>query len=125
MSLWSVEGLKYFRCAERKWTEVYMDSVNKRKMYGEFENWLNEYSKDIKVGKSNKTLHSVLVRWTTKDDNKQTKTEESECDGSEEEEEEGYGSEMGYDLLSKTWLREIREKPNINNDGCGTKGSNG
>ena len=89
MSLWSVEGLKYFRHSERKWTEVYVDSVKKRKMYGEFENWLNEYGKDIKVGKSNKTLHSVLARRTTKDDDMPTKTGETECDGSEEEEDEG------------------------------------
>ena len=42
MSLWSVEGLKYFRHAERrKWTEVYVDSVDKQKMYGKFEYWLN------------------------------------------------------------------------------------
>ncbi len=35
---------------------------------------------------------------------------ESKCIGSEEEEEEGYNSDRGYDLLSKTWLREEREK---------------
>ena len=60
-------------------------------MYGEFENWLNEYGKDIKVGKSNKTLHPLLASWTTKNDNKPTKIGEAECDGSEEEEDEGYG----------------------------------
>ena len=65
------------------------------------------------MGKSNKTLHSVLARRTTKDDNMPTKTGEAECDGSEEE----TGSDMGYNLLSKTWSREVREKQNINNDG--------
>jgi hypothetical protein len=30
-----------------------------------------------------------LARWTTKDDNTPTKTGEAECDGSEEEEDEG------------------------------------
>jgi hypothetical protein len=29
MSLWSVEGLKYFRRAEKKWKEVYTDNVKK------------------------------------------------------------------------------------------------
>ena len=70
-------------------------------MYGEFENWQNVYGKDIEVGKSNKTLHLVLARQTTNDDNQPTKTVEAECDGSEEEEEEGYDSERGQDLLSR------------------------
>jgi hypothetical protein len=43
-------------------------------MYGEFENWLNMYGKDITVGKSNKTLHLALARWTLKDDVKLRKT---------------------------------------------------
>jgi hypothetical protein len=85
----------------------------KQMMYGEFENWLNMYGKDIMVrGKSNKTLHSVLARWTSKDDDKSRKTVESECNGSKEEEEEGYNSDRGYNLLSKTWSREKREKQN-------------
>ncbi len=62
MSLWSVEGLKYFRCADKKWKEVYADNEKKQMMYGEAENWLNMYGKNITVGKSNKTLHSVLAR---------------------------------------------------------------
>ncbi len=39
---------------------------------------------------------------------------ESKCVGSKEEEEERYNSYRGYDLLSKTWLREEREKQNRN-----------
>ncbi len=39
---------------------------------------------------------------------------ESKCVGSKEEEEEGYNSDRGYNLLSKTWLREEREKQNRN-----------
>ncbi len=83
-------------------------------MYGEFENWSNMYGENITVGKSNKTLHSVLVRWTLKDDDKSRKTVESECVGSKEEEKEGYYSDRGYNLLSKTWSREEREKQNRN-----------
>ncbi len=41
---------------------MYSDNEKKQMMYGEFENWLNMYGKDITVGKSNKTLHLVLVR---------------------------------------------------------------
>ncbi len=112
MSLWSVEGLKYFRHAEIIWKEVYADNEKKQMMYGEFENWLNMYSKNITVGKSNKTLHLVLARWTLKDDEKLRKTVESKCNGTEEEEEEGYNSDRGYNLLSKMWSREEREKQN-------------
>jgi hypothetical protein len=46
------------------------------------------YGENITVRKSNKTLHSVLVRWTSKDDDKLRKTVESKCIGSKEEEEE-------------------------------------
>jgi hypothetical protein len=83
-------------------------------IYEEFEKWLNMYGKNITVGKSNKTLHSVLARWTLKDDDKSRKTVESKCIGSKEEEEEGYNSDRGYNLLSKTWSREEREKQNRN-----------
>jgi hypothetical protein len=83
-------------------------------LFGEFENWLNMYGKNIMVGKSNKTLHSVSARWTLKDDDKLRKTVESECVVSKEEEEEGYNSDRGYNLLSKTWSREEREKQNRN-----------
>ncbi len=83
-------------------------------MYGEFENWLNMYGKNIMVGKNNKTLHSVLARWTSKDDDKSRKTVESKCVGSKEEKEEGYNSDWGYNLPSKTWTREEREKQNRN-----------
>jgi hypothetical protein len=83
-------------------------------MYVEFENWLNMYGKNITVGKSNETLHLVLARWTSKDDDKLRKTVESKCNGSEEEEEERYNSDRGYNLLSKMWSREEREKQNRN-----------
>ncbi len=112
MSLWSVEGLEYFRCAEKKLKEVDLDNEKKQMMYGELENWLNMYGKNITVavGKSHKTLHLALVRWTLKDDDKSRKTAESKCNGSKEEEEEGYNSDRGYGLMSKRWSREEREK---------------
>ncbi len=39
---------------------------------------------------------------------------ESKFNGSKEKEEEGYNSDRGYNLLSKTWSREEREKQNRN-----------
>jgi hypothetical protein len=72
------------------------------------------YGKNITVGKSKKMLHLVLVRWTSKDDDKLRKTVESKCIGSKEGDEEGYNSDRGHDLLSKTWSREEREKQNRN-----------
>ncbi len=49
-----------------------------------------------------------------KDDDKLRNTVESECVGSKEEEEEGYNSDRGYNLLSKTWSKEERGKQNRN-----------
>ncbi len=54
-SLWSGEGLKYFK-HQKKWREVYADDEKMQMMYNGFESWLNKYGKDITVGKnSNKT----------------------------------------------------------------------
>ncbi len=75
---------------------MYADNEKKQMIYGDFENWLNMYGKNITVGKSDKTLHSVLARWASKDDDKSRKTVESKCVGSNEEEEEGYNSDRGY-----------------------------
>jgi hypothetical protein len=85
-------------------------------MYAGFESWLNKYGKDITVRKNTiKTLHSVMARWTLKDNDVSRKTLESECNISkEEEEDEGYCSNKGYNLLSKTWSREERDKEKRN-----------
>jgi hypothetical protein len=86
-------------------------------MYGGFESWLNKYGKDITAGKnSNKTLHFVMARWTSKDNDMSRKTLELECNISKEEEEEDdrYCFHKGYNLLSKTWSREERDKETRN-----------
>ncbi len=85
-------------------------------MYVWFESWLNKYGKDITVGKnSNKTLHLVMARWTSKDNDMSRKTLELECNISKKEEEDnGYCSDKGYNLLSKTWSREERDKEKRN-----------
>jgi hypothetical protein len=83
-------------------------------MYGGFKNWLNKYGKDITVRKnSNKTLHLVMARWTSKDNDMSRKSLELECNVSEEED-KGYCSDKGYNLLSKMWLREERDKEKRN-----------
>ena len=52
-----------------------------------------------------------MAWWTLKDNNMSRKTLELECNISEEEEDDdGYCSDKGYNLLSKTWLREERDK---------------
>ncbi len=85
-------------------------------MYGGFENWLNKYGKDITVGKNiNKTLHLVMVWWTSKDNDMSRKTLELECNISKKEEEDnGYCSDKGYNLLSETRSREERDKEKRN-----------
>ncbi len=92
------------------------DDEKMQMMYGGFESWLNKYGKDITVRKnSNKTLHLVMVRWTLKDNDMSRKTLELECNISKEEEEDkGYCSDKDYNLLSKTWSREERDKKKRN-----------
>jgi hypothetical protein len=77
---------------------------------GGFETWLNKYGKEITVAKnSNKTLHSIMARWTSKDECKSGKSAESESNESENKEDKGYCPDKGNNLLSRTWSREERE----------------
>jgi hypothetical protein len=74
-SLWSDEGMKYFKRAEKTWQKVYKDKEMMRGIYGGFETWLNKYGKEITfVRNSMKTLHSVIARWTLKDERKSGKS---------------------------------------------------
>ncbi len=101
---------------QKKWGEIYGDDEKMQMMYGGFESWLNKYGKDIPVKKNtNKTLHLVMARRTSKDNDMSRKTLELECNISkEEEEDDGYCSNKGYNLLSKMWLREERDKEKRN-----------
>jgi hypothetical protein len=72
------------------------------------------------VGKRvNKTLHSVLARWiSTEDRELGHNNDNKEEEGDEENENEGYNSDIGYDLLSKRWSREetkMQDKHDDNN----------
>ncbi len=44
---------------------------------------------------SNKTLHSIMARWTSKDKHKSGKSVESESNESKDKEDEGYCSDKG------------------------------
>ena len=84
---------------------------------GGFETWLNKYGKEITATKnSNKTLHSVMARWTSKDVRKLGKSVELESNESKDKEDKGYCSDKGNSLLSRTWSREEREKQKRNED---------
>jgi len=122
MSLWSDQGMRYFKKTQKKWISVYVNEVKKREMYAEFEQWLNEYGKNVKVGKRvNKTLHLVLSRWiSTEDRGVGHKNDNEEGDKDEEDEEnedEGYNSDIGYDLLSRRWsIEETKKQDKHDND---------
>jgi hypothetical protein len=74
---------KYFQHVEKTWRKVYKDEEKMRGIYGGFETWLKKYGKKITVGKNSmKTLHSVIARWTSKDERKSGKSAELERDES-------------------------------------------
>jgi hypothetical protein len=116
-SLWSDEGMKYFKHAEKTWRKVYKNKEMMRGIYGRFETWLNKYGKEITVAKNlMKTLHSVIARWTSKDKRKSGKSVGPESKESGVEEDEGCCLDKGANLLSRTWSREEREKQTRNKD---------
>ncbi len=93
-SLWSDEGMKYFKSAEKTWRKVYKNEETMRGIYGGFETCLNKYGKEITVAKNlMKTLHSVIARRILKDERKLGKSAEPESDESKVEEDEGYCSD--------------------------------
>jgi hypothetical protein len=63
-----------------------------------------------------KTLHSVIAKWISKDERKLGKITEPESNESKVEEDKGYCLDKGTNLLSRTWLREEREKQTRNKD---------
>ncbi len=114
-SLWSDEGMKYFKHVENTWRKVYKNDEMMRGIYGGFETWLNKYGKEITVAKhSMTTLHSIIARWTSKDKCKLGKRVELESNESKDEEDERYCSDKGNNLLSRMWLREERENQKRN-----------
>ncbi len=53
-SLWSDEGIKYYKHAEQRQKELFKNESAMKEMYGGFERWLNKYGCDIIVAKINK-----------------------------------------------------------------------
>jgi hypothetical protein len=93
------------------------DEETMRGIYGGFQTWSNKYGKEITAAKNSmKTLHSVIARWTSKDKRKPGKSAESESDESKDKEDKGYCSDKGNNLLSRTWIKEGREKQKRNKD---------
>jgi hypothetical protein len=79
--------MKYFQHAEKTLRKVYKDKEMMRWIYGGFETWLKKYGKEITVAKNSmKTLHSVIARWTSKDERKLGKSAEPESNESKDEE---------------------------------------
>ncbi len=65
---------------------------------------------------SSKTLHSIMARWTSKNERKLERDAESESDESKDKKDKGYCSDKGNNLLSRTWSREEREKQKRSKD---------
>ncbi len=75
-SLFSNEGVKFFKRAEKKWKETYKHENMMRILYRGFKDWLNDVRKQIKVGDdSSRTYHLVMTMWRVEEteDNKTKK----------------------------------------------------
>jgi hypothetical protein len=126
-SLWSDEGMKYFKRAEKAWKKVYKDETMMVDLYRGFDKWLNIYGRQMIVSKnSSKSLFLVVATWTAKDDvnnDNLAETEEGEPDDeSDEDEEEEYCSDTGgNNTLSITLAREEKERMTRNGDGINKK----
>ena len=48
-SLWSDEGMKYYRCTEKVWRKVYKDETIIKDLYRGFDIWLHTYGREIIV----------------------------------------------------------------------------
>ncbi len=115
-TLWSDDGIRYFKRAEKNWSEVYKNEQTMRDIYEGFNNWLSEYGKELTVAKnSNKTLLSVMARWTARGKRNLDKNAETEgIESDDDDKDEGYSLDKGTNLLSKTWSKEEREKQKRN-----------
>ena len=118
-SLWSDEGMKYYRRTEKVWRKVYKDEAIIKELYRGFDKWLHTYGREIIVSKtSSKSLHSVLARYITKDDTNNNRGVEAgtdgveSIDGSEDDEEDGYFSDKGNNTLSIIFAKDDMERIN-------------
>jgi hypothetical protein len=106
-SLFSYEGVKFFKWAEKKWKETYKNENMLRILYRGFKDWLNDVGKQIKVGdNSSRTCHSGMVMWRAEEmeDNKTKKggkavpsnnSDESTNESDDNNDNKGYMSDSG------------------------------
>ncbi len=105
--LWSKEGIKCFKRAETEWIGVYKDKKLMRILYSGWKaSWRRKERRD-----PDENLHSVMAMWTEEDDAKNKGVEKGNnneskiCSSeSEDEEEEGYSSDMNLRKMpSRRW----------------------
>ncbi len=100
--------MKFFKRAEKKWKETYKNENMMRILYRGFEDWLNDFGKQIKVGDdSSRTYHSVMAMWRAEEmeDNKTMKggkavpsinSDESTNESDDKDDDKGYMLDSGY-----------------------------
>ncbi len=129
-SLFSNEGKKFFKRAEKKWKEMYKNENMMRILYCGFKDWLYDVRKQIKVGdNSSRTYHLVTAMWRAEkmEVNKTKKggkavpgnnSDESINESDDDDNNEEYMLDSGLWLLSKKWSKEEMEwkKRSIEND---------
>jgi hypothetical protein len=120
-SLFSREGVKFFKRAEKKWKETYKNENMISILYHVFKDWLNDVGKRIKVGdNSSRTYHLVMAMWRAEEmEDDRTKkggkavpsnnSDESTNESDDNDYNKGYMSDSGLRLLSKKWLKEEME----------------
>jgi hypothetical protein len=112
-SLFSNEGVKFFKWAEKNWKETYKNENMMRIFYRGFKDWLNDVRKQIKVeDNSFRTYHLVMAMWRAEEmeDDKTKKSgeavpsnnsDESTNESDNDDNDEGYMLDSGLRLLSK------------------------
>ena len=110
-SLWSKEGMKYFRDAETAWKDIYDSKEDMIVLYNGWEDWIMTKGKEFKVGDgSNKTFHYVMGSWYN-EETPESKKKNDESEGEDNSGEEGgYSSDRAHSKHRGAWVRgEIRD----------------
>ena len=63
-TLWNKEGMRYFKKAEKTWTQIYDSEEDMKVLYNGWEEWIVSKRKEIAVGDgSKKTFHYIMSSW--------------------------------------------------------------
>jgi hypothetical protein len=111
-TLWNKEGMRYFRNAEKKWTNIYDSKEDMKVLYNGWEEWIVSKGKDIAVGDgSKKTFHYIMGSWYDEETPEyKEKIDESEDDDSFGND-GGYSSDRGRSRHSGAWKAgQLRDK---------------